>query len=64
MVRCWQIWRNDFYRIANGVSERRQGPVRGRHLEGVVPQVEGVLPLELGFVVEHVCIYPANIKTN
>ncbi len=38
--------------------------MRGRHLEGVVPEVESVLPFEFGFVIEHVCIYPANIKIN
>jgi len=33
----------------------------GRHrVQGVVPEVQGVLPLELGLVVEHVRVHPVD----
>jgi len=51
-------WRHVTYRIAHGVAQGGEGVVSRQGVEGVVPQVQGILPLELGLVVEHVRIDP------
>lgn len=46
------------YRIADSVPQRRKVVVSRQRVEGVVPQMERVLPLELGLVVKHVRVHP------
>ena len=54
----------DSHRIADGVPERRERGVRGEDVERVVPQVQRVLPLELGLVVEHVRVDPGGVNVH